>query len=729
MWKKRICVVILLLVLLLCPAIIYANNYAQFYTNSDTDLDAYFKLDKYDIEDILEWIRNKKTFITVEVRSGWDGSMTAWVNCPNLQQYMWNKLQCLVSSGYETEVTDLDESTKDTIFPTHKDGHTAMYKWGFNIPSNKYLGEWPTISFDASSLYPTSSWWGSFKAVVRGVFGGNVLNDITKDNLGTFYYDNMHDYVDGIYGYQVWIRDHWDEAMDYAIHEKSIGPEYPMLTKSFCGNNKGEFNGKTYNIQTCIIDLGLKKMEGTPEEFEKKLRTLWGSEFYEIFFCCVTLTPTDDRNGSDSYADTTKYPLRIMPYETDTLNVPEGLVQDPRSEHARGNLDFFVKFNLTTLFKNDFYVRAVGFICKLCWLFDSWCRLSWITTFVPIDAVSGVAIFIDALLGIVAIMFVIRTLIHAKDVLVGKKGIGMGLAYVFGTFVICSFIVAAVNKNDRIIEMYENILNFCDDVGVAMFFDEGDNPTTELVNGATDTELHEMIFWLPYYNEWCVYNTSHTYDDPAQDGSSGGPELDEAPGDLFPYINGKKIEKWCAALINAFTNSNKGVISNNAYRVIDHFEAPRLSIDDPHAAKISSTRNENFTYPVQTSSTHCLILCILLLISTIFKLLVFICLFYNFVFLYAYIVQALVVAKSNKTVKDVTKEFIPLAKNFGLYFIAGFIQSMISYYTTQLPVNNVTSSIIYFIIFSIFIVIEWWLFFNPMRPKLIDGLRELSSYI
>lgn len=728
--KKRI-LMALAVILVLIPIISFANNYSSYYTSSTTDLNEYFRLDKYDIADIMEWVRDKKTFITVEVRDGWDGSETAWINCPNLQQYMWNKLQALAPSGYQSNVVDLDESTKNSLFPTDENANTAMYKWGFDIPSNKYFGEWPVISFDASSLYPTSSWWGTFKSVVKGVFGGNVLNDITKDNLSTFFYDGMNDYVDGVYGYQVWIKEHWDEAMDFAIHEKGIGPEYPLLTKNFCGNKKGEFNGKTYNIQTCVIDLGLEEVDCSPEEFERKLRTLWGSEFNEIFFCCVTLTPTADRNGSDSYADTTKYPLRFMPYETDTLSSSDqsGLVQDPRSEMARGDLGFVVKFNISKFFKGDGTVKTTGFFCKMAWLIDSLCSLTYLEKFIPVDSIAGVQIFVTAFITLLSCIFVVRTLIVGKDVLVGNKGWFIGICHVLTTLFLCLFIGALINKNDTVIQIFDNVVNFSDRVGASMFFDEGDSPNTDLVNRPTDKQLHEMIFWLPYYNEWCVYNTSHTYDDTAQDGNNGESELDDWESNMWPNIKGKQLRTWSGALIKSFTDSGSGVISNNAYRVVDHFMAPRLEIHDATTADISTERNENYTYPIQTASTNCVILVILLLIATIIKLFIYICLMYNIIFLYAYIVQSLVISKENRSVQDVVREFVPIGKTFGMYFASGFIQSMIAYYTTKLPVNDIIQVIIYFMIFSIFITIEVYLLFTSMKPKLIEGLRELLNYI
>lgn len=719
---KSVLMVMLLMIAVIIVALgqkkeVQANNSTKFYSTNDSELNDLFKFTALDITDPLAWARNRQTFTVVEDRTEGDCGQTAWINAPGFQAILYNSIETLMPGGYDDNITNLDEETKDSIYPTDSSGNTGLKKWGFSLPSNTYYGEWPVIKFDASSLFPTSGFWDGFKSFVRAITGGNILNEIDKSNFNTFYYSKPNDYIDD-YSYVKWIRENWDTAINTFISKGSEGTEFPLLSEKFCGNQKGEFSGAFYTVQSCIIDNDLETVTGDAKEFNEKLKSRFGPLYYEIMFNIIAAS---DFRSSENYEDLTRYPLRVMPYETVTLRQEDSvnLVEDPRSEVTSLPIVEIFHFNLTRIFKSDASLNIMGWLLALSLKLDRICSLDEISNWINIDLFNTNPLIIEFFVGLLSIIVLLRIALVTLKVGMNKQNGFIAVGICIGTLFIGSFLVVLLSNNDKIKTLLEKTLNISDEVVISMFTNQ--TTASDFMDSSADRQdQYEMMFWMPYMNSWTLYNTNHTLDENKIEWN-GDPELAEADSSMLPTIGSTQPEYWCTVLIKGFTESTNE-LNNDVYRVVDHFMAPRVEITDITTAQVKSETNENYNGQFHTRKGGGFIYAIMILIATVIKVILWICFVYNFMYLYIYMIKEFAIAK--RGIKGITDEFMCLLKNIGVYFLACLSQTFICYFSTIAGTSS-TETITYTMLFAIFNTIIIVLTFNMKTcPKVIYGARK-----
>jgi uncharacterized membrane protein len=112
---------------------------------------------------------------------------------------------------------------------------------------------------------------------------------------------------------------------------------------------------------------------------------------------------------------------------------------------------------------------------------------------------------------------------------------------------------------------------------------------------ATTEEKSDLMYWMPYYNSWVTMETGHSADsDELKINESNAANEPEQNQISYPKFSGEDSKNWGVLLLNSFSKKN-GVVSNSAYRVVDHLMAPRMTIKNTDGKySITTTANENY---------------------------------------------------------------------------------------------------------------------------------------
>ena len=213
-WLKQVAVVLISLIIVVSPLVPSFTVRADDYKKSDTDNDSgstYYIVDGQsvdnlfnftisDVENLFDWIWSFKTFTVIKEMP--DGTYKCYFNTPNLQQFAKNQVAQLVPDGYTDNTYDVNQTQWLVDVGAGDNGTTltenAITKYGFNIPSYTYLGEYPKETLSVAGIIPSPS-VGVFGFLWRGIsamFGGSFLKAPTADNYNTIRYLN-HTYTDG----------------------------------------------------------------------------------------------------------------------------------------------------------------------------------------------------------------------------------------------------------------------------------------------------------------------------------------------------------------------------------------------------------------------------------------------------------------------------------------------------------------------------------------------------
>ena len=277
------------------------------------------------------------------------------------------------------------------------------------------------------------------------------------------------------------------------------------------------------------------------------------------------------------------------------------------------------------------------------------------------------------------------------------------------------------NTSTKIMTLGEEAL--ASDDNIAYLFGDGDDkdPAT--------------LYYLPYLDAWSIYNTGYglfekeqllanASTQPETMGLTRGPNWDTN----LPKIGPNYVKHWSIVLLDAFEYNGKSsslhgimkedprnpgnyilvngkTINNNAYRVVDHFLAPRVNITSSGGDKvITTTENENYNGQFQSGIINLipkLMAIILLLFISLIKLLVFIWFWFM---LYIFIFQSVISKVNGKSWKEIFAEtFSPLLYMIFIGLYAGLI----------VRINGLTTGImailimIFMYILTI-ILIKWW---------------------
>ena len=322
---------------------------------------------------------------------------------------------------------------------------------------------------------------------------------------------------------------------------------------------------------------------------------------------------------------------RVMPYDVMSLNSSDAsnyAVADPRAEMGREHAIGFAvdELNVGGIEKFFAYFRPQLSILQLTGTiteFSVWMQS--LCNFNVLESLNenlspatfwGIEGFAVLLLATLALYFIIKT-IAALIKFCGGNGTARDTK-IFASFLILIIELGCVTfvylHPKTVWEKVKTADTYLINAGeIATVYS---NPNMQYLFGNKGS--FEVTYYLPYLDAWSLYNTGYGLMDPKQiiDTNSKSPELAEFN---CPQIDGKDIKHWSVLLADSFeyhgdshsimngiydndNDNNKRLvngknINKNAYRVVDHFLAPRVTFTEKeNGAKmqLSVAQNENY---------------------------------------------------------------------------------------------------------------------------------------
>lgn len=625
-------------------------------------VDDAFILKNPDVSDPIGWLNEDSTFLLVQ--SNADGSYTLLPNVPTIPSLIKNSVYDKVAESGYGNVTPKDVSENSLIVQLDAYGSpkTAMDRLGFAIPSYPYIGERPLVTYDLlAHLYPDGFWDGA-RRVVHWVFTGEITDAPDKDDLASVAILAPRDYAQDDGQLERWIRSHWSEVRNLDGGQCLID-KFSVEEKDTC-----KYKGNDWVAQTILFDTGIASMDpSNPKAIVNKLGGLTQDKMTEVL---TNISLSIGHEFKPTY-------LRQMPYDYERLHPTDkaslGGVMDPRAQiqHSFYNTGYDNVIKKTT----SVIVSAIGVITEFSVALNN---------FVSFDALRNVGLdtrmllnsgFLRMIFLMVAIALVGYTIVLAFRFFTGKAG-SQGwhklLVMVMFTVFAGAFTAAPVPIYNTVETVTTSWMGFV----TTQSAPAAANLSSLYGTDASAKDKENTTIWLTYFNAWTEYNTNNSLIDGSAkiNASSGQPEVKALTNRT---IAGKTVDLWPALLAYEFTNTNnKGGVSGDVYRVVDHYMAPRLSISDNGSGgfNISASVNENYTGNIQSKVPIGSLVTSLLILYLVFtKLILFIELVVSMIM---FVVDIVAGAIS-------TRYFAENMKRFG----AGFINVLLACIATGIAVQ------------------------------------------
>ena len=338
-------------------------------------------------------------------------------------------------------------------------------------------------------------------------------------------------------------------------------------------------------------------------EILNKLQTYCGPYYSEVVTNLVKIMCSTARwDGNYNLTkEATIDDVRVMPYDVETLLTADKVnyrTTDPRvtmyKEHTIGSLiaDLKLKIAFDGFIKpQKTIINLAGRITELSVLMQQLCDFDLLDDIGLSPTNLWTNGYVGLLMGLLALFFIIKTLINI-----------IKLAEKAGSQVITGFFVLAIELgfltcilvnptktwntiktvDKKIIYAGESVMTFT-------------VPSLNYLYG--DTTDMEVMYYLPYLDIWSTYNTGYGILSDKQEINYFGiePEVQDFEYEKRPQIGGRVVGHWSVLLADSFSywgKSNSSLynyvedgkvyngvyINPNAYRVVDHFLAPRVSI-------------------------------------------------------------------------------------------------------------------------------------------------------
>ena len=206
-WLKQfICMTVCLITLLTPVSEAFADDYkktdsdegATYYISDGKDFKKLFDFTLKDVPDILSWIFDFKTYTVIKEYENEDGDTVykGYFNTPNLQMIVKNEVISLISDGYTDTTYDVNETEHFVEVGKNADHVNAITRYGFEIPSYTYMGEYPKEVMSPAGIVPSpKKWWEVLWTAIKALFGVSFLKAPDADNFNSIKYMN-HEYLD-----------------------------------------------------------------------------------------------------------------------------------------------------------------------------------------------------------------------------------------------------------------------------------------------------------------------------------------------------------------------------------------------------------------------------------------------------------------------------------------------------------------------------------------------------
>lgn len=352
---------------------------------------------------------------------------------------------------------------------------------------------------------------------------------------------------------------------------------------------------------------------------------------------------------------------RVMPYDNGSQLYKDAqnyAITDPRVDMYKDRLlgglisDFSVGFSLKEFFRfQPKVINLCGKITELSIFMQELCDFDMLDSWGLSPATMWTSSFTVLLYGALVLFFIFKTV--AAIIKMGTKGASKVIIGFIVLFLELGITAAIAANPDGTWTTIKNVNKKV--ISVGELVSSGSDPSLTYLFG--DAEDSEVLYYLPYLDIWSKYNTGYGILDSQQkiNTTTDTAELAESTGAL-PSIGSNQVQHWSVVLMDAFSyhghsNSvvnvvvedgevhNGAVINNNAYRVVDHFMAPRITIGSSgDNLTLTAKQNENYNSQFQSGWSdlfakmlNCCLGCFLSLIKVLTFLWFWFCL-YIFIF-------------------------------------------------------------------------------------------------
>lgn len=570
MWPSRWKIVRVLAasIMLVAFMVMPASAKERYESNlSNGDLHSVYDLHVGDIPNALDWIQKRETFIMIE-----DGTF-GWWNVPNLQQVLYNRLYAqITTSGYGLGQGKPPQDRIDPLIavPGTDGAHTALQRYGFDLPSPTYVGERPLIDISITGVLTPNGVFDSLGRAWDLATSGTIISYPKGEDWNSLLYLYPHDYGEGGATFRAWVRDHWQEAVS------RLDPNQVILP---IANEDGTKHGKLWTAEAIIFHFGLDDPSLTPDQVCQELEEICGRYYGQVAQGIVQLSGVEGMHHTE----------RLMPWDLDMLQQVDkatlGYVRDPRADAQDLPFDTGYWNEARSLFTNVGLAMSSG-LCEVT------IAINRVTTLEALNESgfpsmtlwsSGFLHFVAS--GMLAAL-VVRTGYMSLKYAVGR---GNGLDLIIRSFsgLIACFVTVAVfwfpqQTHDLMAHTAIRLMSISDNLLTSS------QPLHALYGTGDDVERQECNLWLPYFDMYTSYQTGHGLLDDAQSiATSSGPEMN---GLIVPDIDGVQQDAWVTVLLEQWTGTEKW--DGDMYRAVDHFTAPRVQFNG--GMDLTVKMNENW---------------------------------------------------------------------------------------------------------------------------------------
>lgn len=458
------------------------------------------------------------------------------------------------------------------------------------------------------------------------------------------------------------------------------------------------------------------------------------------------------RNSSDP---------RVMPYDTSSLVAKDRenySVKDPRVEiykdHIVGGVisEFTINWGIGIYIKpQKFIINLGGKITEIAVFFQRLCNLDKLDEWGLSPSKIWIDAYIGFLMGCIVLFFLFKTVISIIKMGTNQRG-RLIFGFLVLTFELGLLSFLLINPDgtwNKVKGTLTSFMNLGEKLSSATFKDE-DGYGLDYLYGDMNSE--EVLYYLPYLDMWSKYNTGYGLlaDQQKFDINANLPETLDMQEKEIPTIGDKPIGHYSVLLIDAFSYYGHGTsvlsvtedgvayngatINNNAYRVVDHFLAPRFEVTPSGSiVKLSVTANENYNGEFQTGFFDLLVKLMNCLLAAFLSLIKFLTFIWLWFMLYIFIFNIMLGKGMHKTFKDTMIEtFSPV---LFLIFI-GIYSGICIHIGMKLEgaIGFVFMLLLFWITFHLILIWrdfrQQTLFPQPMKPiaMLIDALFAKKNH-
>ena len=423
---------------------------------------------------------------------------------------------------------------------------------------------------------------------------------------------------------------------------------------------------------------------------------------------------------------------RVLPYNIENMIEENSVlvgVADPRYERSvvgkLGDLDASALVSAAAKEESaDKVLSIISLLSEMCVTIVQWMSFEFLekTNSVLSPTFMWRSNLLQILMSVLVIFFIIQVLNIARKFINGNAGLAELLSRFFSFLLILGILLVTSIDPAGIWSKMSNIMQKIMNLGETTILAQN-SAYSSFLNGEKDAEV---IYWTPYFDAWSLYNTGYGILDPEQtiNKNSGQAEVSTVGGrDTIP----DNVKLWSVLLAKSFVKGEDDFrvsVDNNAYRVVDHFMAPRVVATDD---SISVTSNENYNGQFQGSilrvipkiASTALILAIVAV-----KFMTFLYLWYMLYMLVFNIMMSLGVKGYGDLKELLKKTFIPVIQ----IFVIGLWSSLVIYMTAR--VNGAISIVIILGLWIISIsLFKAWKQRLGYFPPTMDWLYTIIQFI